>query len=61
MNYDTLQRCKKLMEALNVDTGGAIDDLMELETLRRRERLTESQVDELVNLLTTYRDVVSAI
>lgn len=55
MNYDTLQRCKKLMEALEVD------DLIELEALRRRERLTESQVDALIELLTTYRDVVSAI
>lgn len=26
-----------------------------------QERLAESQVDELVNLLTTYRNVVSAI
>lgn len=61
MNYDTLQRCKKLMEALAIDTKGAIDDLIELEALRRRERLTESQVDALIELLTTYRDVVSAI
>lgn len=60
MNYDTLQRCKKLMEALEVDTT-KVDDLIELEALRRRERLTESQVDALIELLTTYRYVVSAI
>lgn len=60
MNYDTLIRCKKLMDALGVETD-KLDDLLRLETLRRRERLTENQVDELVNLLTTYRDVVSAI
>lgn len=60
MNYYTLQRCKKLMEALEVDTT-KVDDLIELEALRRRERLTESQVDALIELLTTYKDVVSAI
>lgn len=61
MNYDTLQRCKKLMEVLDVDTKGALDDLIELENLRHRERLTGNQVDRLTELLCTYRDVVSAI
>lgn len=60
MTTETLRCCKRLMEALEIETD-KLDDLITLETLRRRERLTESQVDMLIELLTTYKDVVSTI
>lgn len=60
MTTEILRCCKRLMEALEIETD-KLDDLITLETLRRRERLTESQVDMLIELLTTYKDVVSTI
>lgn len=60
MTYDMLQHCRKLMEVLEIETD-KLDDLILLERLRRRERLNENQVDQLIELLTNYRDVISAI
>ena len=60
MTTETLRCCKRLMEALEIETG-KLDELITLETLRRRDRLTESQVDTLVELLTKYRDILIAL
>ena len=60
MTTETLRCCKRLMEALEIETD-KLDDLITLETLRRRERLTESQVDMLIELLTRYRDIIIAL
>ena len=60
MTTEILRCCKQLMEALEIETD-KLDDLITLETLRRRERLTESQVDMLIELLTRYRDIIIAL
>lgn len=60
MNFEVLKDCKQILNALG-STSDKLDDLCELEALRRRDKLSERQVDRLIELLTEYHDVVSCI
>ena len=57
INLEMLRECKKLLKALGV-TVPEIEELERMERLARKERLNESQYNELMGLMEKHRAVI---
>lgn len=58
-NMEILHACKRLLEALDVDDPlTQIDSLIRTEKLRRKEHLSEGELDELIELMTEHHDLL---
>ena len=60
MDRELLRRFRRLAAALELDIP-ELDDLEKLEELRHKERLNQDQVEELIDLLKQYKNIICQI
>ena len=60
MDRELLRRFRRLAAALELEIP-ELDDLEKLEELRHKERLNQDQVEELIDLLKQYKNIICQI